>query len=560
MHLDRVALVAMLVIMRADLSNPESISQPPLPGRRWWWALAISFLALGIAWTCLHQGLNWDEPWILDQARRLANRQPTEPFKPLAGLLALPFVSMEEPWIAMRLVALGLQGLLGWVIWRLLAREFDPSWRWLALTMLWLEPTFRERALELRTEIPSLIAICIAILVWRREWPRIPDWCTCLPMALGLGLAPKAVLWLGSWFLLAVLRDWKSKPFWKQATLTMGYTIAGIILLWCGVAFWTHRQPFELFLASGQQNQAALTSGSLFPPQSRFYLLQTLSAGWPFYLLVVLGLSLGRMRSWSIRSRDLLGSSVLPWLLVPVYAGAFPYHFAGLIPPLIPAVMKGLQALLRRFGTWGFTLPIASYATVALIASLPVLSGPELQEQVSVLRLAKGYLQPGLGYVDGVGMLSAPQSAFFVTSQTVGSMEASQLVNRWEKERVSLFILNGRAEQLLSSKRLEWVQHRFVQVHPNLLVLGSLATGEGTLAMTWRPPWAATFRFTGTPSWTWTLNGQPIFNGQEVSLPATEAHISGSGQGRGQAVLALSGSKTTFAEPVVPFFLPFQRP
>lgn len=549
----------MLVIMRPALSDPEPNSRPSLPGPLWWWAGAAGLLALLIAWGCFTQGLNWDEPWILGQARLLANRQPTEPFKPLAGLLALPFAWMDEPWMAMRLAALGLQAILGWVVWRLLAKDVDASWRWMALAMLWLEPTFRERALEFRTEIPSLITIGVAILLWRREWPRVPALYACLPMAVGLGLAPKSVLWLASWCLLVAIRDGRSKAFWKQASLTIGLTAAGLLLLWSGVAWWTHRHPLQLLLASGQQNHLALSRGSLFPTQARLYLLQTLWSGWPFYALAFLGLILGQMRRWSSIKLDLIGSSALPWLTVPVYAGAFPYHFVGLIPPLLPAVVKGLQTLLRKFGTWGIALPLAALATVALVAALPVFSGPELKDQIAVLRLARGYLQPGLGYVDGVGMLPVPQSAFFVTSLTADSDEASRLVARWEAERVSLFILNGRAEQLLIAERLEWVRHRFVQVHPNLLVLGTVATGEGAIDWTWQPPWAASFRFAGTAGWTWTLNGRPITNGQEISLLPAQARITGSGPGRGQAALALSAPRVDSTQSTVPFFLPFQR-
>lgn len=550
----------MLVIMRPALSDSESNSWPPLPGRLWWWTGATGLLALLVAWSCFHQGLNWDEPWILGQARLLASRQPTEPFKPFAGLLALPFAWMDEPWVAMRLAALGLQVLLGWVIWRLLAEEVEASWRWLALAMLWLEPTFRERALELRTEIPSLIAIGVAILLWRREWPRVPALYACVPLALGLALAPKAVLWLVSWFLLVAIKEGRTKAFWKQASLALALTVAGFVLLWSGVAIWTHRHPLELFFASGQQNHSALSRGTLFPPVARFYLLQTLWSGWPFYGLAVLGLILGRMRNWSTRLQDLQSSSVLPWLLVPTYAGAFPYHFVGLIPPLLPAVVTGLRFIFRRFGAWGAILPIAALATAALVAALPVLSGPELKDQIAVLRLAKGYLEPGFGYVDGVGMLPVPQSAFFVTSLTADSEEASRLVKRWEDERVSLLILNGRTEQLLRGERLEWVSNRFIRVHPNLLVLGTLASGERDVRVTWRPPWPSTFRFSGTTGWTWTLNGNPISSGQEIRLPPTEARITGTGPGRGQAVLALSTSPSISAHPVVPFFLPFQRP
>ena len=553
-------MLAMLVIMRTSQIDSEPISWPPLKGQVWWWIGAAFVFAILVGWGCFHQGLNWDEPWILNQARLLANRQATEPFKPLAGLLAMPFVHMEEPWMAMRLTALLLQAALAWVLWRLLAKDFERTWRWLAIALLWLEPTFRERALEMRTDIPALITVGIAILIWRNEWPRIHPEYTCLPLMIGLGLAPKTVLWIVSWVSLIAIRDWGSGSFWKQVLITFGMTAVGFILLWSGVALWTHRHPLELFLASGQQNHQALSREVWFPPQAWFYLLQTLRSGWPYYALVSIGLALGRVNTWSLRTQDLVGSSVVPWLLVPVYAGAFPYHFVGLIPPLLPAAVRGLQVLARRFGHFGIILPLVACVLAALVALSPVCSGPGLQEQVEVLRLAKGYLQPGQGYVDGVGMLPRPQSAFFVTGLTANSNAASRLVERWEHERVSVFILNGRTEQLLRAERLDWVQRHFVQVHPNLLVLGKVVTGEKELSFTWCPPWEATFMFSGTAGWTWTLNGHEIRSGTEVRLTAAGARILGSGPGHGQAVLALAPPRRVFAPPIVPYFLPFQRP
>lgn len=522
--------------------------------------MATSLLGLLVLWGSLYQGLNWDEPWILGQARLLASHQATEPFKPLAGLLALPFARTQEPWLPMRLAAFALQGVLAWAIWRILSKDFTPPWRCLALAMLWLEPTFRERALEFRTEVPALITLCLAILIWRREWPRIPSALAGLPLAVGLGLAPKTVLWVASWFILVVLSDGKSKEFWKRTLGAAGWSASVLVLLWCGVSLWTHRHPLDLFLAAGRQNHLALSSGVLFPPQARFYLLQTLWAGWPFYGLAILGLIMGRLRSWAPQTRDFLGCCLLPWLLVPVYSGAFPYHFVGLIPPLLPAAVTGLQALMRRFGTWGLALPSTALLISSLTAATTVFYGPGLREQSDVLHLAEGYLQPGLGYVDGVGMLTVPQSAFFVTSLTAESPAAAGLLERWKQERVSLFVLDGRTELLLRGDRLDWALHHFVRVHPNLLVLGVMANGDKELHLSWRPPWEATFQFVGTPGWSWTLNGQIIPNGTELRLPPSDLQISGLGPGPGRVVLALKPQSTRPARPVVPFFLPFQRP
>lgn len=515
-------------------------------------------LLILLLYMCFHQGLNWDEPWILDQARLLASRQPTEPFKPLAGLLALPFVHMDEPWVAMRFEALAWQAALGWIAWRMLPAELGRGWRWLTLALLWLEPTFREYALELRTEIPTLVAVGIAILIWRGAWPRLPKVFAAVPLAGALGIAPKSVLWIASWLLVVIVTEGRSRETWKR--LAAIFTLASVLFLclWAAAAFWTHRHLADLLLASNRQNQQALSGTGWFPPQARYYLLQTLRLGWPYYSLAILGLVAGRRRPVPAHVRDWMGAALLPWLLVPVYAGAFPYHFVGLIPPLVPWVARGFQSLTRWFGSRGFALALAASALAAVLAAVPVLSGPSLLNQCEVLRLARGYLQPGQGYVDGVGMLPTPQSAFFVTSLTADSPAAHQLTNRWEEERVSLFILDGRTEQLLREGRLAWARRYFVQVHPNLLVLGTAATGEGELVHDWQLPWKALLRLSASKDWSWSLNGSQVKDGEDLELPPGDILLKGTGPGQGQAFLFLKPPPKS-APAAIPFFLPFQR-
>ncbi|MBK8726074.1 MAG: hypothetical protein IPL96_08435 [Holophagaceae bacterium] len=500
------------------------------------------------------------------QARALAAGRATDPFKPLAGLLALPLTLSRDPWLAGRLLFLGLQCGLGWAIWQILPRTWDRGWKAAGLALLWLEPTFRERILEMRTDGVAALLVVLATLAWHAAGRRSARLGVALAWGVALAVAPKTFLWGLPWGVLALLlpraEAEPAKRRWADAAWAALGAAVVFVLIWQAGALCTGRTLVGLLAASRAQNAGALGVGGLFPPLATFYLGQVLLYGLPFYGLVLLGLTTRKgFAALSPASRHWVCTGLAVWLVAPCYPGSFPYHFVGLIPPLLPLALLGLRRLAGWFGAKGVVTAMAFSLVFAAWALAGVLEGPDRASQVRLLRYAEGFLSPGLGYVDGVGALSKPQSAFFVTATALGSPDVARLRERWGTEQVSLFLLDGRAEQLMAEERLEWIKARCVQVHPNLVVLGTLAQGELQLNHTWEVPWSATFRFRGTPSWSWTLNGRAIKPGDDVLLAPGPLDLTGTGPGKGGAVVSLSPGPEAAPAPhgLRPFFLPFQR-
>lgn len=558
MYLDRADVSDMLMIMRFATPRSESESPAIGGGSGWLIAGAIAF-AVFLFWLSLTQGLNWDEPWLVTQARLFAWRQPTEAFKPLAGVLALPVIGIEHPWLVLRMMFVGWQLLLAWVVWRLLPTEGGWLWRCMGVALLWIEPTFRERALEARTEVPAILAIGVAILIWHRRLGKIPRWVAGSFLAFAAGIAPKSVFWILPWIGFAA---WKALGEDRQARVDLlrclGILVVGFLALWGAGAVWTQRGLVGAIHGLVLENHQALSGAGVFPAHSRAYLLQVLWIGWPFYVLALVGLASGAFRRLGPMQLHWLWCGILPWVSVPIYSGAFPYHFVGLVFSLLPLASIGLWQLHRSFGLRYSGAAFLICLIAELIATAPVLSGPRLGEQAAIAKFAQTALPKQAGYLDGVGMLYRSQSAPFLTSMTMNSPEVDQILDRWVLERMSLIVLNGRSELVLQGKRLDWVKEHFIRIHPNLLVLGTIADADQLMDTTWDLPWDAEFLFRGSTGWTWWIGTQSIKDGERVRLSRGVVHLQGRGLGIGRAMLHLPVSGHG-PQPLQPFFLPFQR-
>ena len=546
----------------ADLDSSRLI----MDSRRVTTGVCLLGIALLVLLPGLTQGLNWDEFWLVAQGRALLARGDTDAYKPLAGALAVPFLGMESPWVGLRLGWLVFQGLLAVILWRMMPGRWSSQWRVLFIGLLWLEPTFRERVLEVRTDAPVLILLAFASMTWF-ESPSRPVR-TGLAIGLAMALTPRSLMWVLPWFLGAWLLD-AGPGKARRLGWTAGVAICFAGALWWMVASWTHRSVADLLRDGARIGALAAHSGrSLFSPNSLYYLWQTLRMGLPFYALAGWGLTRlvfpkdrsawGEAPAWAHLS--IMGVAV--FAMTPFYDGAFPYHFIGVIPCLLPLVATGLEDLMARAGRPAAFGAAALALGFAFIAAAPLLKGPSLKDQMSFLAYMRNYLHPGLGYVDGIGGLKQPQSAPFVTAKVAAFPENQDLGTRWDRERVSLFVLNGRSEQLFSPANITWVKPRMVQIHPNLLVLGTGVEVHGRRSYegAWTVPWNAPFQFFGTPSWRWTVNGKIVQQGTRLELPEGKVVIQGQGEGNAAfgLVLAADGHQPP-ARPLYPFFMPFQR-
>jgi len=302
---------------------------------------------------------------------------------------------------------------------------------------------------------------------------------------------------------------------------------------------------------------------TFLPPVTTLYLGQTLRLGWPFWMLALAGLAQLAFAKEEWRK----GSPMLLWELAGwtaavatlFYASAFPYHFLGVAAGVWPSVIRSLRWLYERWGQRAIIAVGCISLTALSIALEPVLLGPSLREQENVMAMAIGYLRPGRGYVDGVGWFAPPQSAPFVTAQVMASGGAKDLWEIWEREHVSVFVLNGRTEQLMNEENIRWAREHFVQPHPNLLVPGRVLTVDRATTTTLPLHLDGQFLVMSQGDSKWVLDG--------ISLRTTMNHIRlqagihtlvSSGPGRLVIQLEAREIRST-SEILHNFFLPFQR-
>lgn len=526
---------------------------------------AMGLLALCVVALSLFQGLNWDEPWIYSQGWNWVHHGEIAAFKPLAGWIGIP-MALGLGWLGMRLLFVLLQAGLGWAIWRLMPSGWPSKDKWLALGFLWLEPTFRERVLEIRTDTPMIILVLLGIHFAHRlgrgfQGKLVPG----LVFGLALGLTPKAIIWIIPW---AVVASWPGEQWLARARASLGILAlaGGVLFIAYFLGAWWSHQSLMSFLGQALQDsgRASKGAGGWISPTMAFYLKQTVVLGLPFWICAIWGgfrLMKGRPgghEAWWQVGWTGLGAFILSLL----YDGAFPYHWMSIIPFLLPFAWEGATDLIRRSGklrevVWGLGI------LFAVAASLPVLSGPLRPDQEARWKALKAYVGEDRGYIDGVGGLGRPQEAPFATAKTASLGLPQGTLTQWKEHRLSAILLDGRSEMLLMAPPVQsWIQAHFIKVDPMIAVLGGAGSGREEIDQIWDCPWPGTFRFRATQGWSWSLDGRSVKDGEMIRRDHPgPVHVLGKGPGNGQWIISLwpEQEPVPTEESLEPFFLPFQR-
>jgi len=536
--------------------------------------LAFAVLAW-VVWLSFRQGLTWDESWLMVRAQDLVGGMPPDPFKPFAGFVLAPLVKLGGGWYSARAFFLGIQGLIAVGLFRLMPSAWSTRHRLLALALLWLEPTFRERVLELRTDGLVLLLMVLATLAWT-QWSHRPG-ARALGAAgcwgLGLALSFKTALFWAAWLLAMLWADRGGRKLRTWVSLAASCALAAALVALGMVIFgWSYGiQHIGKAVANGTPGIAlALKENHGWVSATWIrYFPQIVLLGLPFWGLAFLGLGLrlagmrrepGAWGAWETAGWLALIASLF-------YFGAFPYHFVCIFPAVLPSVMGGLDWLKERLPSLRAKIGPAALVSAGLFSGLaawPILAGAGIGDQLAILRYADSFLTPGRSFVDGVGMLDpAPHAAPFATGALQQSGGAEGLWRRWEAEHAAVFLGNGRTEMLLTRSNAAWMRANTTLVHPQIAVVGvSALSASGTVETVWKAPWADEFLFLGTPEWTWTLQGLPIQSGSRIHLPAGPVALAGKGPGTGMVSLFLApkpGPPGTSPPIAKPFFLPFQR-
>lgn len=536
--------------------------------------LACAILAW-VVWLAFRQGLNWDEGWLMARAQDLLRGLPLDPFKPFSGFILAPLVHLGGGWYAARACFVGVQAAIAVALYVLMPQDWTFRRRLLALGLLWLEPTFRERVLELRTDGLVLLLMVVATLAWTRLAYR--------PLARGLGVAGcwglglllsfKTGLFWGGWLLamLGLGHAWRKPRSWVElgGSSALALALVALVLGIAGRSYGIAHLGLQASSRTPGLAQALKANNGWVSSTWLFYFRQTVLLGLPYWGLAFLGLGL-RLAGKRQEPGPWGAWETAGWLFLAVtvfYFGAFPYHFVGIIPAVLPSVMGGLDWLRERMPRFRSRLGGAALALAALfscLAARPILDGPGLAGQGAVLHYAAAFLTPGRGFVDGVGMLSpAPQAAPFATGALMQSGGAEGLWRRWEAEHAAVFIGNGRTEMLFTQGNAAWLAAHTLLVHPQIAVVGmTTRSATGSVHAVWNVPWADEYCLAGTPGWTWRVQGAPILSGSRVRLLAGPVTLTGNGPGEGMVSLLLApvaGPLPSLPPVVQPFFLPFQR-
>ncbi len=540
-----------------------------------WSAILLIGFAAWIVYLSLTQGLTWDEPWLMGRSWDLLSGKPLDPFKPFSGLVLAPVVKLEGSWLFGRTLFITVQVCIGVVLFRLMPEKWSCGRRILGLVLLWMEPTFRERVLEMRTDGLVLLLMLLATLAWLRmmERPILRGIIISLCWALGILLSFKTILFWFVWLIgiLWVNRGWHTPRTW----LNIGghaFLTTIMVVITVGLAGWVlHVVDFGAKIVQGTPSMSlALSENQGWISSTwKFYFQQVTMLGLPFWGLAFLGLFLrmARVRQeqgvWGIWE-------VVGWMALTssaFYFGAFPYHFVCIIPGVLPSVMGGLKWLEEAFPSAQVPIMrglIVGSALFSLLGALPVLRAPTIGAQVELMNYASAWVGPGRSYVDGVGMLSpAPHAAPFATGAFMQSGAADGMWRRWEAEHASVFVRNGRTEMLLNKGNAEWLGNHVTLIHPQVGVVGvSSKSIGGTLEMTWAVPWDDKYILKGIPGWQWRIGGEPIQDGQPFSLSKGKITLQGKGPGPGTILLVLAPSRgriPTTPPMAQPFYIPFQR-
>ena len=530
-------------------------------------ALGI-LLVIGLGTLALWQGITWDEPWLRQRAFSLLRMQPLDRFKPLAGLVFLPAFLGGGGYLAGRILYLGYQVLLGWGLFKMAPAAWNREAKLGALVWLWLEPTFRERVLEIRTDTPILLILVACTLLWNRRRTVNGLLAIVAMVVLGILISPKLLFFGLPWSIGAICstpNGQRNEMFRLMGKIMLG--AFGCAALMVALLAWIQGQSVMGFCRGVILNSAGPLRGGngIIPQVVRIYLPQVIWQGLPFWVTAVIGL-FARIRGFGERDPVWLHWEILGWVglgLTLFYPSAFPYHFICIIPGLLPSAYRGLQKVAgysRVVSRWSIALTIL-WGGMALY---PLLKGPSRASQERIMNFAGKFLEGERGYVDGVGWLDQPQSADFVTAGVIAAGAADGLWRRWEREHVGVMILNGRTNLLFNPANADWARTHFTLIHPEIAVAGvEVGPSELPMSAAWVPPVDGLYRFEATPEWEWQLGGSSLKAGKGTQLKSGEkVLLTGKGKGVGRCSFHLMPREWAdeMPPPVNPFFLPFQRP
>jgi hypothetical protein len=526
----------------------------------------VGCVLLGVIILSLWQGVTWDEPWLYQRALRMREGFAPDPFKPLSGLLLLPLVILKGEYLGGRVLYLGVQVLLGCALWTLLPRAWPARNRALAVAFLWLEPTFRERVLEMRTDPISLallllVTYALATRTFRLQRPGV--WLYAALLLLGLGLSPKLSMWLLPWIpaALLVVKPGPARAHMVRQLGRLGAAAGVLTLLVLGGILALEPGALRPIYTA---TTAPFAWGIGFLPRAvRIYAPLVFCKGWPFWLLAFLGL--GGLPA-AIRRRDPCEAPLLQWelagwgaLMVTLwYQGAYVYHFMAVAAGVWPSCLRSLRWIHAR---WGFRADASLgliFVGAGCFALLPVLEGPSLFEQRNFMECLRPYTRTGAPYADGVGWFRGDQAMPYIINANMEN-PGEGLWRDWDERGLALLVLNTRSDAFMTLENVIWLNNNMFRIHPQVLIPGTTVHGGDGGTVRWKVKVPGAYRFRSIHAKGVRVDGSRLAPGDQVLALGPGAHAIDL-EGGPEATLSfwLEPAGPFQSPPVVdPFFLSF---
>lgn len=320
-----------------------------------------------------------------------------------------------------------------------LAKELDARARWIALALLLASPSFVNKAVEYRVDVPGNLGYVAAVwLIGRRHdraaWIAFGALMSAAVLS-NMRLAPLVVA------TAAVAMFWREHRWrFQPQALWMALGVVAVAAVFVVGIYATGAMPqfldgiFRYNVDPGREALKVATFGVtwLAPVWSLD------AAGIAFWLLGLAGLVIAA-RGWRSPGpmQFVAVLFVLSMLAVRVLEVHYEYHFQNPYLLLLPLVAAGVARMRELWRT--LAVGVAAVAVVVNVASLLPAFGREMDYQDTIMTEADRLTRPGEKVFDGVGyaLRRPPAYRYWFLPTGLRMMAAEKLVEPYGLEQMA---------------------------------------------------------------------------------------------------------------------------
>jgi len=457
----------------------------------------------------------------------------------LLWFLLLPLTWMPSPQsilLAGRLASVAVAGCSAVLLVHIAVRDNGRWGALLAVTLLFLSPTFLAHAYEIRTDtfVLPVQLVLLGLLLRRDRW-RHAWWVAGLLVAAILLFSQKSLYFVAALQAVVIVHTLLVGAAGKVRPLVRGLVVTNLIGLALVLAYYALLMALSSDARAFLDENLGAAASTAFTPKPLSGKVEGLARS-VMEAPLLYGLCFAGMALALTRPRQhprLAGLALLDLALLSTiffHRGFFHYYVAYLEPwhTLMAAVTLGALWKLGRQHRWLHGLVLVAVAGSVVWGGVRydlyrhVHNGYQRAVMTHVVEAFDDKVQ----VFDGIGLLPGyPQPGFFMTK---GGRDAYRsqypddgLIRLWRDPAVQVFVYDymTRTKYLTRNER-RYVHEHYLPYRDNIRLLGYRATAgtDGTAEILVPGPYTAWFH--GGWSGDVTVAGTPLAHGQTIELTA----------------------------------------